>query len=326
MRKHSPPATARKMITAYVRKTRVMPSPLQTTHMSFMPSRRVLDMSAVSRCQKLAARLCAGNMAKQKFEDLLSRIKDTRRMDAVRYRIKRSLPTAAEMQGSALSLLMSQRILFLLPVKGGGGGAHSVVQEVMAARRLGVDAKVAVKAEHRDHFCRQYSDIPEAAQIFVGFSSTSSLVNDAFDYDVVVATIFHSVELLKSITDSWPWILPAYYVQDYEPLFFEEGSENWQIARNSYGRIPNAVLFAKTDWIREQVERNHGVKVHKVLPSIDHEVYKTSATATGQQQDLYHGHDTSQDSPAWRASNHAAIKASERSLFRQDFDQYLWVR
>ncbi|THK34626.1 glycosyltransferase [Ensifer sp. MPMI2T] len=232
---------------------------------SFGHERRI----ALSKAGTAALRRKHGS----KFENLASRLKDTRQMDAVRHRIKMSLATATETQGSALSLLMSQRILFLLPVKGGSGGAHSVVQEAVAMRRLGVDAKIAVKSGDRAHYCRQYNDIPEAAQIFVEFSP-ATLAKNATGYDVVVATIFHSVKLLKTVTDRCPWILPAYYIQDYEPFFFEEGSENWQIARSSYDLIPNAVLFAKTDWIREQVERNHGVKVHKVLPSIDHDVYR----------------------------------------------------
>jgi GT2 family glycosyltransferase/glycosyltransferase involved in cell wall biosynthesis len=208
---------------------------------------------------------------KEKVEGLISRVNDTQRMDAVRDRIRKSL--GFDLQGSTMNLLTSQRILFLLLGRGGGGGAHSVVQEAMAMRRMGVNAKVAVEAKRLSHFCKQYSDIPDAAEIFVGFSP-ESLVADARNYDVVVATIFRSIELLKLIADNCPWILPAYYVQDYEPFFCEEGSEDWHIARDSYGLIPGAILFAKTDWLREQVERNHGVKVHKVLPSIDHEVYK----------------------------------------------------
>ena len=36
-------------------------------------------------------------------------------------------------------------------------------------------------------------------------------------------------------------------------------------------------LFAKTDWIRETVTREHGVEVHKVTPSIDSEIYQADA-------------------------------------------------
>jgi len=66
-------------------------------------------------------------------------------------------------------------------------------------------------------------------------------------------------------------------VQDYEPWFFPAGSEHRRIAHDSYTLVPNAVLFAKTHWIANIVEQKHGVKVHKVSPSIDHQVYRPQA-------------------------------------------------
>ena len=41
--------------------------------------------------------------------------------------------------------LKSVRPLFILSCRGGGGGAHSVVQEVAAMRDMGVDAAIAVQ-------------------------------------------------------------------------------------------------------------------------------------------------------------------------------------
>lgn len=57
-------------------------------------------------------------------------------------------------------------------------------------------------------------------------------------------------------------------------MFFEEGTPQWHEARESYTLVPGAFLFAKTHWIIDEVKRHHGVTVHKVQPSIDHEVYK----------------------------------------------------
>src|SRR5207253_1779598 len=65
----------------------------------------------------------------------------------------------------------------------------------------------------------------------------------------------------------------AYYVQDYEPLFYASGSDRWTTARNSYTLIPDAVLFAKTKWLQNIVYANHGIRVAKVAPSIDHEIF-----------------------------------------------------
>src|SRR5690606_4278951 len=61
--------------------------------------------------------------------------------------------------------------------------------------------------------------------------------------------------------------------QDYEPYFFDEGTPQWRQASRSYELVPDALLFAKTRWIAEEVGRLHGVPVHDVEPSLDHDVY-----------------------------------------------------
>ncbi len=206
----------------------------------------------------------------EKYAARVEAVKRTEALDAVRARIQAAL--APQNSADAIDL-MSMRVLFLLPVKGGGGGAHSVVQEVTEMRRMGIHARVAVKHEQVEGFLKSYADIPGAENTFVGFDDYS-LIDLAEDYDVVVGTIFTSMKLVKRIVDVSPHILPAYYVQDYEPMFFEEGTPQWHEARESYTLVPGAFLFAKTHWIIDEVKRHHGVTVHKVQPSIDHEVYK----------------------------------------------------
>lgn len=209
----------------------------------------------------------------EKFDALVSRVKDTTLMDTVRAQIH---PYLAGPSGSACDGTWESfrriKILFLLPVGGGSGGAHSVVQEVLAMRRIGVDAKVAVRTKNVGSFVDQYQDVPAARDVFLGFEE-SNLLEIASDFDVVIATIFTSVSLVKNICEALPWIIPAYYVQDYEPLFFDPEQPEWKVAYDSYQLVPGMVCFAKTDWICKTVERFHGVRVAKVRPSIDHDVY-----------------------------------------------------
>lgn len=212
----------------------------------------------------------------RKYKERVAAIKRTETMDAVRARIRESLEGASSSNDVDL---MHMRILFLMPVQGGGGGAHSVVQEVAEMRRLGLHARVAMKHEQVDGFLKSYADIAGVKDIFVGFDDYS-LIDLAQDYDVVVGTIFNSMRLVKCIVDVSPHILPAYYVQDYEPLFFDEGTPQWHEARESYTLVPGAFLFAKTKWIIDEVARHHGVTVHKVQPSIDHEVYVPTQRVT----------------------------------------------
>lgn len=206
-----------------------------------------------------------------KFAALVERVKQTERLDEIRAKVQKKIRES----GTPVALIntLSIKILFLLPVKGGGGGSHSVVQEVSEMQRLGMFAKIAVKSDDLPRFLQMYDDISEADQVFVGFTP-ENLLTIIEDYDVVVGTIFSSMVLVKQIVEVNPHILPAYYVQDYEPLFFPHDSENWHAARESYTLVPNAVLFAKTHWIANKIKQEHGVTVHKVSPSIDHEVYR----------------------------------------------------
>jgi GT2 family glycosyltransferase/glycosyltransferase involved in cell wall biosynthesis len=206
----------------------------------------------------------------EKYAERVSLIKKTEILDSVRANISNQLDRLKEPNKIDL---MTMRILFLLPVKGGGGGAHSIVQEVTEMRRLGLNARVGVKHEQIDGFVKAYADIEGSSETFIEFDD-NTLIEVAESYDIVVGTIFASMKLVKRIADVNPHILPAYYVQDYEPMFFPEGTAKWQEARESYTLVSGAFLFAKTQWIIDEVNREHGVAVHKVQPSIDHEVYK----------------------------------------------------
>jgi len=209
----------------------------------------------------------------EKFRALVEKVKNTEALDRVRNNITEKLLEHSNSTTKSSAGMMSMRILFLLPVKGGSGGAHSVVQEVTEMIRMGIDAKVAVRENDLEHLKALYSDINTSQELFVGFNN-DNIVNLSSEFDIVVATIFNSVGILKKIIDINPHILPAYYAQDYEPMFFPKDSENWHVACDSYSLIPNAITFAKTQWIADKIQQEHGVKVHKVAPSIDHETYK----------------------------------------------------
>jgi GT2 family glycosyltransferase/glycosyltransferase involved in cell wall biosynthesis len=209
----------------------------------------------------------------EKFNLRLEQVKDTGAMDSVRALVRRGLQDRIKKaQIAAPALVMRQKILFLLPVRGGGGGAHSVVQEAAAMRAMGVQAQIAMHDADYHNFIDLYGDIPEAREMFFGFRR-ETIVAAAQAFDVVVATIFTSVALLKRIVSACPWILPVYYAQDYEPWFFEEGTVDWHVAHDSYTAIPGAVIMAKTDWICRQIEKIHEIRVNKIWPSIDHETY-----------------------------------------------------
>ncbi|MEM1023410.1 MAG: glycosyltransferase [Myxococcota bacterium] len=163
------------------------------------------------------------------------------------------------------------RLHFLLPTAGGGGGAHSVVQETEGLRRLGIDAKVVVPQRLRRRFESNYADEfdLETLAIFTPREERPEVE----EVDMMVATVFKSVAPLLAATEKNRDLLPAYYVQDYEPRFNPPSSPLHAEALRSYDAIPGCLLFAKTKWLRTEVHRRHGLHVQAVRPSIDHGLF-----------------------------------------------------
>ncbi|MBK8805548.1 MAG: glycosyltransferase [Bacteroidales bacterium] len=205
-----------------------------------------------------------------KFGALVEKVKDTSVLDIVRSNINQCLKSRSNIEYIDP---LAMNVLFILPVNGGSGGANSVVQEVSQMRKLGVNAKIAILSRNHENWLNIYKDIPCVNDLFLPFND-SEIISLSEGFDIVIATIYNSVQIVKEIAEVHAHILPGYYIQDYEPLFFNSETDNWRIAFNSYSLIPNALLFAKTHWIANQVKIKHGLYVHKVSPSIDHDVYK----------------------------------------------------
>lgn len=179
------------------------------------------------------------------------------------------------------------RLCFVLPVGGGGGGAHSVVQEVGAMRDLGIEAQVLVNRRNVESFLASYERFPWVAEggmaAFEGSKDLAALLAGA---EVVVATTNTSA---YSIADALPTLRSqglrtGYYVQDYEPLFYAAGSTEHAMAVASYGVLPGCTYFAKTRWLAGMVEAAHGHATQLVIPSIDHGIYRPARRPEGQRR------------------------------------------
>lgn len=170
-------------------------------------------------------------------------------------------------------------VLFVLPSGGGGGGSNSVAQEAMGLARLGIDVRIGVNAANYVKLLASYPEF-QTLNIQVQFYSDSAeLARQMASSNVVVATTNASVfdvhdagVQLQKESPGVP-VRYAYYVQDYEPLFYPPNTERWTKAYQSYTVLRDAVLFAKTQWLCDVVYANHGIRVAKVKPSIDHDVH-----------------------------------------------------
>ncbi|MBN1342191.1 MAG: glycosyltransferase [Phycisphaerae bacterium] len=164
------------------------------------------------------------------------------------------------------------KILYLLRGRGGGGGVHSIYQEASGMRRFSVHTEIALPRKVEESYRASYPSAPEG--LFWYFDDEADLWRHAETFDVVVATIFTTVRPLEKLYERVPTIVPAYYIQDYEPWIIRDPTpELVREAEESYTAIPDMLCFAKTDWIRETVRKKHGTFVHKVSPSLDTSVY-----------------------------------------------------
>lgn len=168
--------------------------------------------------------------------------------------------------------LHNKKIAFYLTARGGSGGANSVCQEVMGMRRLGIEAFVLNSSNYRIEFEKNYPEMVPYV-LYYDKKSEESLLAAGKNFDIIIGTIFTTIEKLNIIKQTYPSIKTGYYVQDYEPYFFEETEDYWKQAKESYTQIEGNCLFAKTEWIAKTVNKYHGVKVNIVEPSIDTRIY-----------------------------------------------------
>lgn len=168
-------------------------------------------------------------------------------------------------------------VLFLLPSPPDSNGVHSVMQDSLALSQVGVRVRVATKQMDREYFLSHYGPLYDHILLF--YTKESYIQYYATMFNIVVATHFRTVNTLKYIINACTNVTPIYYAQNYEPLLQDIDSSSWHQARASYNLVPGITIFAKIDWIKEQIESKHSIKVHSVQTSIDQRIY-TQCTKT----------------------------------------------
>lgn len=186
-------------------------------------------------------------------------------MDKVR---AKTLKSIKEMQ-EKINFLSRKRIAVILPATGFSGGANSICQEIIGLKNLGLNVTIINKLLNKESFEKSH---PECNKITIYYKKTP--IEYSFNFDVIICSIFYTVEFAEQMQSINPDLKIAYYVQDYEPYFFQPDNPNYQKAIDSYELIPNAMLFAKTDWILNTVKAFHpSVNIQRVKPSIKWSLY-----------------------------------------------------
>lgn len=163
-----------------------------------------------------------------------------------------------------------KRVLFVLPIIHAGGGGNVVITEARAMMRMGVGATLLNLAVHKQAFEQSYPNL-DVPVLYA--DSSAEIPALAVAYDAVIATANHSVEWIAPLqsVDGRPVL--GYYIQDFEPYFFAEGSPGHEKAMASYNLVPTMRLFTKTKWNRDEVCAKTGQSPVIVGPSVDVDLF-----------------------------------------------------
>jgi glycosyltransferase involved in cell wall biosynthesis/GT2 family glycosyltransferase len=234
----------------------------------------------IKLCEQ-ANQALARKHSQPRIDELITLLKRDAALSEIRRRVASGKPDAPAPPRPATKEDLAIRALFIVPVFGVGGGIHSVVQEVAAMRSLGAESSIGILPAHRPQFLELYKEIPAVTELFADLDMSNPAASAA-GFNVVVATHYSSVKIARAIIADHPHIMPAYYIQDYEPFFFQDADPRLRMSLESYSLIPGIFCFAKTAWLVRTVREKHGLCVHKVEPSLDHEVYRPQARAAHQ--------------------------------------------
>ena len=168
----------------------------------------------------------------------------------------------------------AKRVLFFLPTADAGGGSNVVISEALALISMGVDACLVNYTSNQSSFEYSYPTI-SIPRVYV--SNDSELRKLACEFDAVIATVnttVHSLAALATSTSISPNPVIGYYVQDFEPMFYEEGSRNYIAALHSYGLIKGMQHLTKTYWNQQILQEKTGVNSIVIGPSFDASLFR----------------------------------------------------
>lgn len=145
------------------------------------------------------------------------------------------------------SAFCGKRVAILCPIGQLGGGGNILVQEARVLEKLGIGVWLINLSSNRSVFEQNYASIGSELYFETKDEIQKFLNENSLCFDAVIASAFFTVDWIPDKFQKQEPIL-GYYIQDYEPLFFDEGSKNHERARKSYTLLDRAVGLTKTNW------------------------------------------------------------------------------
>ena len=189
-------------------------------------------------------------------------------LEGIRARVKALL--ICHEFSNKIKVMRGARILIILPVMYPGGGAYVVIQECRAMLDMGINVYLLNLKEHKEAFERNYPDL----KIPTMYSKIEDIGTNSKNFDAVISTANISVDWLEYIVQNEKNTKIGYYIQDFEPDFYQESTQAYQLAWKSYTRFPNLIRITKTKWNEEIIKQNIGVDCQIVGPSVDIDLFR----------------------------------------------------
>jgi GT2 family glycosyltransferase/glycosyltransferase involved in cell wall biosynthesis len=194
------------------------------------------------------------------------------------YLIERKMETR-----KSLESFQGKRLLFVLPARTAGGGGNIVLLEAAKLIANGIDVHIVNLHSNKEIFeaHHPYNKVP-VHYIY----APEELSEISQHFDAVIATLYLTVEwILPLVKENSPQTF-AYYIQDFEPDFFTEGSTEYIRAWNSYTLIDKMKLVTKTEWNRDILKQRLGVDCEVIGADFDDKEFRPDSDCRINSQSL----------------------------------------
>ncbi|RNC67620.1 MAG: glycosyltransferase [Desulfuromonadales bacterium] len=210
------------------------------------------------------------------IDQSVSYCRDDRTLSGIRARAMESLARERK-RLEARSRWEGRKVLFLLPVIEVGGGANVVIQEAAAMKEMGVDVSILNLERFRRSFEVKYPYAEHGLPVIFA-KNERDIPRITAGFDAVIATANYSVGWLESLRAK---SRRGYYIQDFEPYFYEIDSQEYRRAWYSYTLFPDLVRITKTDWNSQEVRSKIGVDCIIAGPSVDIDLFRPRPRLSG---------------------------------------------
>ena len=156
------------------------------------------------------------------------------------------------------------KVVYFLPEVNLYGGVISVIQIVNQLNLLGVNANIATYSVN-ENFLRKY---PLYFRPHI-FKSEEDLLKNFPECDIAVATHWSTVSPLITIKEDRGTKL-VYFVQDFEPDFYEKDSDNYKQSIKTYNLIYTKIV--KSLWLKEKLKHFVG-EIHQIPIGLNTDIF-----------------------------------------------------